>query len=67
MAEAKFAEGFYEVLAEKGTLVRAMDEGRQKLCDMNMPGEPGKWKTWYLPTLYLRTMDDDKEGHLFPD
>lgn len=59
---AKFAEGFYEVLAEKGTLIRAMAQARRKLYDRE---ETRKWYTWYIPTLYLRTEDDDKEGRLF--
>ena len=53
-AAISFAEGFYGALARGETVSRAVAQGRRKLF---------RGKTWFIPTLYLRSQDD--EGHLF--
>jgi hypothetical protein len=53
-AAVDFAKGFYTALAQGETVPRAVAEGRMGLF---------RSKTWYIPTLYLRSTDD--EGRLF--
>jgi len=50
----RFAQGFYAALAQGESVPRAAAQGRQRLF---------RDKTWFTPTLYLRSTDD--EGRLF--
>ena len=49
-----FAQSFYRTLAQGETVARAVAQGRKRLF---------RDDTWYIPTLYLRSQDD--EGRLF--
>ena len=49
-----FVTGFYTALAHGETVPRAVAQGRRRLF---------RSKTWFIPTLYLRSTDD--EGRLF--
>jgi len=53
-AAVSFAQGFYTALAQGETVPRAVAQGRRRLF---------RGKTWFIPTLYLRSTDD--EGRLF--
>jgi len=53
-AAVDFATGFYGALAKGETVPRAVALGRRRLF---------QHKAWYIPTLYLRSTDD--EGRLF--
>jgi len=53
-AAIKFAQSFYQALAQGETVARAVAQGRKRLF---------RDETWYIPTLYLRSQDD--EGRLF--
>jgi hypothetical protein len=53
-ATANFMRGFYGALARFESLPAAMTSGRRRLF---------RGKEWFIPTLYLRSRDD--EGHLF--
>lgn len=53
-ATINFAESCYTALARGETVPRAVAQGRRRLFRGN---------TWYVPTLYLRSQDD--EGHIF--
>jgi len=53
-AAVRFAQGFYAALAQGETVPRAVAQGRRRLF---------RGKTWFIPTLYLRSTDD--EGRLF--
>jgi len=48
----RFAQGFYLALAQGETLPRAVARGRQRLF---------RRKTWFIPTLYLRSTDDEEQ------
>lgn len=52
-ATISFAESFYSALARGETISCAVAKGRRRLSRDN---------TWYIPTLYLRSQDD--EGHI---
>jgi hypothetical protein len=52
-ATISFAESFYSALARGETISRAVARGRRRLFRAN---------TWFIPTLYLRSQDD--EGHI---
>ncbi|MBK9091831.1 MAG: CHAT domain-containing protein [Anaerolineae bacterium] len=56
IATINFAESFYTALARGETVSRAVAQGRRRLFRGN---------TWFIPTLYLRSQDD--EGHLFAE
>ena len=53
-ATVRFAQGFYTALAQAETVPRAVAQGRRRLF---------RGKTWFIPTLYLRSTDD--KGRLF--
>ncbi len=53
-AAVSFATSFYKALAKGETVSRAVARGRRRLF---------RAKTWFMPTLYLRSTDD--EGRLF--
>jgi len=53
-AAITFARSFYKTLARGETVARAVAHGRQRVF---------RDETWYIPTLYLRSQDD--EGRLF--
>jgi hypothetical protein len=53
-AAIDFARGFYTALTQGETVPRAVAQGRRRLF---------RDKTWFIPTLYLRSTDD--EGRLF--
>ena len=53
-AAITFAQSFYKTLAQGETVARAVAQGRRRLF---------RDETWYIPTLYLRSQDD--EGRLF--
>jgi hypothetical protein len=53
-AAVSFARGFYVALAQAETVPRAVAQGRRRLF---------RDQTWFIPTLYLRSTDD--EGKLF--
>jgi len=53
-AAIEFAKGFYGALARGESVPRAVALGRRRLF---------RSKTWFIPTLYLRSTDD--EGRLF--
>jgi mRNA-degrading endonuclease RelE of RelBE toxin-antitoxin system len=57
---ADFAGKFYKALVEGRTLTRAVAQARRLLFNLNAD-------TWYVPTLYLRTKEDDEEGCLFTE
>jgi hypothetical protein len=52
-AAAKFVRGFYRALARFESLPAAVNAGRLRILE----------REWFIPTLYLRSQDD--EGHLF--
>ncbi len=52
-AAAKFMRGFYHALARFESLPAAVNAGRLRVPE----------REWFIPTLYLRSQDD--EGHLF--
>jgi CHAT domain-containing protein len=53
-AAVSFAKGFYTALAQAETVPRGVAQGRRRLF---------RDRTWFIPTLYLRSTDD--EGRLF--